>query len=189
MGRTVVAPRSRGTMARMDFEDLCAKPLGAADYMALCDRFDCLMVENVPQLTAQKFNEARRFVTLIDCIYETKTRLLLACEVSLSDLMMDFEQQIDVESMDGDEEVHAGADDTSMMKETVVVGQGGSSSSHATTLIPSKDGTEVVEWSATGRIGVSLAQLSSVQEVSFSFRRAESRLVEINHPTWGIKKE
>ena len=75
-----------------------------------------------------------------------------------------------------------------------MVGAGGSSSSSSTTTYrttsqpksPGRDPDEktkekevVVEWSATGRIGVSLAQLSSVKEVIFSFRRAESRLYEM----------
>ena len=178
MGRSIHVPQRRGNTARMSFDDLCGQPLGAADYLALCDRFDCLIVEHVPQLTAQRFNEARRFVTLIDCVYEGRTRLILSSEVALQDLMMDFDQDIQVESIDGDEEI-------GISSESQVVGEGGSSSAHATTLIPTKDG-EAVEWSATGRIGVSLAQLSSVQEVSFSFRRAESRLVEMLHQeSWG----
>ena len=78
-------------------------------------------------------------------------------------------------------------------KELAVIGEGGSSSSNSTTTIRMKkkssnfnlndDGDDVdvvdVEWCATGQIGVSLAQLSSVKEVIFSFRRAESRLYEM----------
>merc|ERR1711865_1281616 len=62
-------------------------------------------------------------------------------------------------------------------EESWVSGEGGSSSSSSTTMIKTKDGD--MEWSATGRIGVSLAQLSAVKDVVFSFKRAESRLVEM----------
>jgi carbon monoxide dehydrogenase subunit G len=66
--------------------------------------------------------------------------------------------------------------------------EGGSSSSSSTTFItsPNRRGEDGrVEWSATGRIGVSLAQLSSVREVSFSFARADSRLAEMCTSSWG----
>ena len=67
---------------------------------------------------------------------------------------------------------------------TFVIGHGGSSSSASTTMVRGKDGKESMEWSATGRIGVSLAQLSAVQEVSFSFKRAASRLAEMASTTY-----
>ena len=54
-------------------------------------------------------------------------------------------------------------------------------------MIRTKDGD--IEWSATGRIGVSLAQLSAVREVAFSFKRAESRLAEMSGAQWGKQRE
>ena len=69
-------------------------------------------------------------------------------------------------------------------KESAIIGEGGSSSSSSTTIIHTKiDGK--VEWSATGRIGVSLAQLSAVKEVSYSFKRASSRIAEMSSTKWG----
>lgn len=186
MGRHVRVPRSNDSCAWFDFGDLCDRPLGAADYLSICERYKVLIVDNVPQLDASRFNEARRFVTLIDAIYESKTRLILASQqVPLHDLFVGFDAT--VESNDGDEEI-AVADITEKVhdeqEQMFVKGEGGSSSSAATTMIRSKEG-EIVEWSATGRIGVSLAQLSAVRDVSFSFQRAESRLVEMNNGTWG----
>ncbi len=70
-------------------------------------------------------------------------------------------------------------------EESMIVEEGGSSSLSSTTFLRTKDGDGRVEWSATGRIGVSLAQLSAVREVSFSFKRAESRLEEVASPSWG----
>ena len=68
--------------------------------------------------------------------------------------------------------------------ELIVSDKGGNSSSFATTMIRTKKG-EYYEWSATGRIGVSLAQLSSANDLAFSFRRAASRLVEMGGKEWG----
>jgi protein AFG1 len=188
MGRTVKLPRANDTCAWIDFHDLCNQPLGAADYLAICNRYPVLIVDNVPQLNASRFNEARRFVTLVDALYESKTRLVLASQVPLNELLVDFDAT--VETNDGDEEIAVEGIENNHRtshqnweEEMFVIGEGGSSSSAATTMIRTKDGE--VEWSATGRIGVSLAQLSAVRDVSFSFQRAESRLVEMNNGSWG----
>jgi len=168
-GRTVQVTRLNDRCAWFDFFELCYQPLGAADYISLCRRFPVIIMERVPQLDANHLNEARRFVTLIDACYESRTRLVLAAQVPLDELFVDFEAQ--VESSDGDEEL-------------IVNEKGGNSSSFATTMIRTKEG-EYYEWSATGRIGVSLAQLSSANDLAFSFRRAASRLVEMGGNEWG----
>jgi predicted ATPase len=168
-GRTVQVARLNDRCAWFDFSELCYQPLGAADYISLCCRFPVLIMDRVPQLDANHLNEARRFVTLIDACYESRTRLVLAAQVPLDELFVDFEAQ--VESSDGDEELF-------------VSEKGGSSSSFATTMIRTKEG-EYLEWSATGRIGVSLAQLSAANDLAFSFRRAASRLVEMGGKEWG----
>ncbi|MFW8590788.1 cell division protein ZapE [Glaciecola sp. 2405UD65-10] len=168
-GRTVQVARLNDRCAWFDFSDLCYQPLGAADYISLCRRFPVIIMERVPQLDANHLNEARRFVTLIDACYESRTRLVLTAQVPLDELFVDFEAQ--VQSSDGDEELF-------------VNDKGGNSSSFATTMIRTKKG-EVYEWSATGRIGVSLAQLSAANDLAFSFRRAESRLVEMGGKEWG----
>ncbi|MGB3727267.1 MAG: cell division protein ZapE [Glaciecola sp.] len=168
-GRTVQVARLNDRCAWFDFSELCYQPLGASDYISLCDRFPVLIMDRVPQLTANHLNEARRFVTLIDACYESSTRLVLAAQVPLDELFVDFEAQ--VVSSDGDEELFVNE-------------KGGNSSSFATTMIRTKEG-EHVEWSATGLIGVSLAQLSAANDLAFSFRRAASRLVEMGGKEWG----
>ncbi|GBL04333.1 AFG1 family ATPase [Glaciecola sp. KUL10] len=170
-GRTVKVARLNERCAWFDFSELCYQPLGAADYISLCCRFPVIIIERVPQLDANHLNEARRFVTLIDACYEARTRLVLAAQVPLDELFIDFEAQ--VESSDGDGEL-------------VVSEKGGNSSSFATTMIRTKAG-EYYEWSATGRIGVSLAQFSSANDLAFSFRRVASRLVEMGGKEWGRK--
>ncbi len=168
-GRTVQVARLNDRCAWFDFSELCYQPLGAADYISLCCRFPVLIMDRVPQLDANHLNEARRFVTLIDACYESRTRLVLAAQVPLDELFVDFEAQ--VQSSDGDEELF-------------VSKKGGNSSSFATTMIRTKEG-EYFEWSATGRIGVSLAQLSAANDLAFSFRRAASRLAEMGGKEWG----
>ena len=203
MGRTITVKRSNPTnlCGRFTFNELCLLPLGAADYLTLSEYYKIIIIENIPKLDSSKYNEARRFVTMIDSFYESKTlqQLVLSAEVPLDELFVEFD--VTVETNDGDEEMTIVTDtDTDKgvvvkddeeedeEEEIAVIGEGGSSSSSSTTTIRTKskssdaaagDTAVDVEWSATGLIGVSLAQLSSVKEVVFSFRRAESRLYEM----------
>jgi len=178
MGRIINVKRANDSCAWFSFGELCHQPLGAADYIAIAERFDTVIVEDVPQMSGHCYNEARRFVVFIDALYEAKTKLVIAADVPRDDLFLGFDAT--VETNDGDEEI-AIADASG---DTFVIGEGGSSSSSSTTMIRTNNDS-AVEWSATGRIGVSLAQLSAVKEVSFSFQRAESRLSEMTLASWG----
>lgn len=77
LGRTLVVPRFAHGVARFGFADLCEKPLGASDYLALTARAHTVIIDDVPILTPERHNEARRFITLIDTLYEAKTKLLM----------------------------------------------------------------------------------------------------------------
>ncbi len=74
--REVELPGFHNGVARAAFYDLCGKPLGPADYLALAEAARVLVLENVPQLGRSNFNEAKRFVTLIDALYEAKVKLI-----------------------------------------------------------------------------------------------------------------
>ncbi|MGB5838268.1 MAG: AFG1/ZapE family ATPase, partial [Albidovulum sp.] len=58
------------------FWDLCGRPLGPADYLAIAQAVRVLILEDIPHLSAENYNEAKRFVTLIDALYEAKVRLI-----------------------------------------------------------------------------------------------------------------
>jgi len=77
-GREVVIPHFHNSVARMKFFDLCGKPLGAADYLALAEAVRVLILEDIPQLGRSNFNEAKRFVTLIDALYEARVRVIIS---------------------------------------------------------------------------------------------------------------
>ena len=79
-GRAVRLPRYWAGMARASFWDLCGQPLGPADYLALVGAVKLLVLEGVPRLDATKFNEAKRFVTLVDALYEGQVRLICSAE-------------------------------------------------------------------------------------------------------------
>ncbi|MEP2533888.1 cell division protein ZapE [Shimia sp.] len=75
-GRKVELPAFRNGVARATFFDLCGKMLGAGDYLAIANAVKVLILEDIPQLSRHNFNEAKRFVTLIDALYEAKVRLI-----------------------------------------------------------------------------------------------------------------
>jgi cell division protein ZapE len=74
-GRTIEIPQAAGRAARFSFRDLCERPLGASDYLAIAKRFDVVFVENIPHLGPEKRNETKRFIILIDALYDASVRL------------------------------------------------------------------------------------------------------------------
>lgn len=79
--RRVEVPRQAGVVAWFDFDELCAKPLGAADYLAIATHFDAVLIDRVPQLTEDRRDQARRFMVLIDALYEHKVKVVIAAAV------------------------------------------------------------------------------------------------------------
>lgn len=79
-GRKVAIPCAANGVARASFDDLCAKPLGAGDYLALARRYHALLIDRVPKLDETRRNEARRFMTLIDALYERNVKLVATAE-------------------------------------------------------------------------------------------------------------
>jgi len=79
-GRNLAAPRAARGAARFEFDDLCAKPLGANDYLAILRRYGALYIDHIPIMGPDMRNEAKRFVTLIDAIYDTRTKLVCSAD-------------------------------------------------------------------------------------------------------------
>jgi len=75
-GRAWRIEQAAGTLARLDFPALCGRPLGAGDYLALAQRFGVLIIDAVPRLGPDNFDVARRFITLVDALYEQKVKLI-----------------------------------------------------------------------------------------------------------------
>ncbi len=75
-GREVIAPRTARGLARFTFAELCEAPLGASDYLAIARRYSAVFIDRIPQMSPGQRNEAKRFVTLIDALYEHRTKIV-----------------------------------------------------------------------------------------------------------------
>ena len=88
-GRKMTLEHTAAGTARASFQRLCGEPLGPADYLRLSHAFQTIILENVPQMNRDMSNEAKRFVTLIDALYETRTKLIMSAAVEPADLYVD----------------------------------------------------------------------------------------------------
>src|SRR5204862_1773967 len=81
LARPLVVLRVGRNVALFSFEELCARPLAAADYLAIAERFAAVIVEDIPRLSPQQRNEAQRFHILIDALYEARAVLVASADV------------------------------------------------------------------------------------------------------------
>jgi cell division protein ZapE len=87
-GHRVDIPQAAGGVARFTFADLCAKPLGASDYLALAQNFHTLVVDDIPQMSFERRNEAKRFIILIDTLYDHHVKLVASAAAEANDLYL-----------------------------------------------------------------------------------------------------
>lgn len=80
-GRTLIVPEASGGVARFTFEDLCGAALGRDDYLTLVEKYHTIFIEDIPKLGAAQRDQARRFITLIDTLYDSQVRLVASAEV------------------------------------------------------------------------------------------------------------
>jgi|SRR5271156_3789137 len=74
----LAVPLALGTCAKFTFHDLCGLPLGSADYLELCRRYNSFIVTDVPRMSFREKDLARRFIIFIDAVYESKVRYPLS---------------------------------------------------------------------------------------------------------------
>lgn len=85
-GRSVIIPRAYNSATSWTFKELCASNLGPADYVSLASTYHTILLTDVPVLTLLHKNEARRFITLLDALYEARCKLLISAEAGPDDL-------------------------------------------------------------------------------------------------------
>ncbi|KAK8604854.1 hypothetical protein V6N13_082321 [Hibiscus sabdariffa] len=99
MGRTLQVPLGADGCAYFSFEELCDRPLGAADYFGLFKNFHTLALEGIPKFGLHNRTAAYRFVTLVDVMYENRARLLCAAEGSPVELFENIVTVSDAQQM------------------------------------------------------------------------------------------
>jgi cell division protein ZapE len=80
MGRGFTVPLAAERVARCDFETLCGQALGPGDYLALASRYHTLILDGIPCLTPDNHDKARRFIILIDTLYDRRVKLLASAD-------------------------------------------------------------------------------------------------------------
>lgn len=80
LGRQVFVPQARNNVARFDFAGLCEKAFGPADYLAIAHQFHTVLIDAIPVLHPAQRNEAKRFITLIDTLYDYHVKLIASAE-------------------------------------------------------------------------------------------------------------
>jgi len=86
-GRTMQVVATADGCARFRFEELCGTAMGSADYIALAERFHTFVITDVPQLSFRAKDKARRFIALVDALYNHKVRVYMSAAVPLEDLL------------------------------------------------------------------------------------------------------
>ncbi|MEC8403791.1 MAG: cell division protein ZapE [Pseudomonadota bacterium] len=87
-GREIEVSVSAGKFANFSFDELCVKPLGVADYLAISNNYNIIFISNVPKLDSKKRNETKRFINLIDTFYENKKILFILAETHPKDILI-----------------------------------------------------------------------------------------------------
>ena len=85
-GRILHVPKVALGAARFSFGDLCEQPLGAEDYLTLAHAYHTIFIDRIPTLTPERRNEARRFINLIDTLYDNRVKLIVTADAEPGDL-------------------------------------------------------------------------------------------------------
>jgi cell division protein ZapE len=85
-GRKIQVPCVAAGAARFSFDDLCMQPLGASDYLRIAHAYGTVFLDNVPVLSRSRRNEAKRFINLIDTLYDNGIKLVVSAEAEPQDL-------------------------------------------------------------------------------------------------------
>jgi cell division protein ZapE len=85
-GHIVQVPKAAMGVGRFSFNDLCAQPLAAADYIKIAREFHTIIIDHIPVLDYSRRNEAKRFIILIDTLYDHAVKLLASAEAQPDEL-------------------------------------------------------------------------------------------------------
>ncbi|XP_031373432.1 AFG1-like ATPase isoform X2 [Punica granatum] len=158
-GRTLEVLKSCNGIGQFEFEYLCGRPVGAADYIAIARNYHTVFISGIPTMSMRIRDKARRFITLIDELYNHHCRLVCSAASSIDDLFKGTEEGrlFDLESFQFETEIEG-----SKLRRDVLA-EGSVSS---------------------GGVPTGIISMLSGQEEMFAFRRAVSRLIEMQTPLY-----
>ncbi|KAJ0090466.1 hypothetical protein Patl1_12443 [Pistacia atlantica] len=158
-GRTLEVPQSCNGVARLTFEYLCGRPVGAADYIAVAQNYHTVFISDIPVMSMRIRDKARRFITLIDELYNYHCCLVCSAASSIDDLFQGTEEGtlFDLESFQFETEIEGGKLRQNVLAEGSV---------------------------SSGGAPAGIVSMLSGQEEMFAFRRAVSRLIEMQTPLY-----
>ena len=162
-GRDIEVPKASGDAAMFTFDELLGRATGAADYLELCRTYHAFIVTGVPGMNHQSRDLARRFITFIDAVYESRAKLVLTSVVPLFQLFMSPDEV--------DDALEKGKKDGSMQHPE------------------DHHGVDDVMRQMMDDLGMSMSMLKnssmfSGDEERFAFSRALSRLSEMGSQEW-----
>lgn len=82
MGHALSIPQAASGVARFDFDALCGQPLGAGDYVALATHYQAVVLDGVPRLSPDNYDVARRFIVLVDALYDHRVKLIASADAT-----------------------------------------------------------------------------------------------------------
>jgi cell division protein ZapE len=88
LGHPILVPEAAANVARFSFADLCEKPLGATDFLALARAFHTIVLDDIPVIKANQRNEAKRFINLIDALYDRHVKVIASAAAEPPDLYL-----------------------------------------------------------------------------------------------------
>ncbi|MGH6818572.1 MAG: cell division protein ZapE [Methylovirgula sp.] len=88
LGRTVPVPQARAHVARFSFADLCLAPLGAQDFLAIAENFHTVVIDAIPIIRAEQADAAKRFILLIDTLYDQRVKLIASAAAEPAELCL-----------------------------------------------------------------------------------------------------
>ncbi|KAK5817438.1 Lactation elevated protein 1 [Gossypium arboreum] len=158
-GRTLEVPQSCNGVARFTFDYLCGRPVGAADYIAVAKSHHTVFISDIPVMSMRIRDKARRFITLIDELYNHHCCLFCSAATSIDDLFQGTEEGtlFDLESFQFETETEGAKLRRDVLAEGSV---------------------------SLGGAPAGITSMLSGQEEMFAFRRAVSRLIEMQTPLY-----
>lgn len=186
MGRHLEITGTCDGICRVDFDHLCNTEKGAADYKALCECFHTIVLENVPVLEMKHHNQARRFILLIDELYEHHTRLVCSSQGPADQIFRFDEATVQMEEVD---------EGATLAQETQKHKQQKDAAEQGIPTTSSWDGP-VGGYTPAKAAGLQIDNLCAMQDLKIAFHRAVSRLREMQsekylheHTKWRSQRQ